>query len=87
MDRDAGWTSPSDLADFAYCPRSHWYRNHPPPEGPTRSSQLSALVGERYHERILTGELHHEQRGGAYLALLLVGVALAVGGVWWILHP
>jgi hypothetical protein len=87
MEPDPSWTSPSALADYTYCPRSHWYRLHPPPGGPAPSSERSALHGVRYHQRILTGERHRDERGGAYWGVLLLGLALAVGGIWWILRP
>jgi CRISPR/Cas system-associated exonuclease Cas4 (RecB family) len=87
MATDDGWTSPSDLADYVYCPRSHWYRNHPPPGGPSRSSQRSALAGTRYHDRILLAEQHRDERGGAYWAMLFLGVALVGGALWWLLRP
>lgn len=87
MATDDGWTSPSDLADYVYCPRSHWYRNHSPPEGPSRSSQRNALEGLRSHDRILVAEQRRDERGGAYWAVLLAGTLLAVAGVWGVLHP
>jgi hypothetical protein len=87
MDSDGSWTTPSDLADYAYCPRSHFYRHHPPPEGPSRASQRSAVGGVRYHRRVLTAERHRDERGGTYLGVFLLGLALAAGGVWWMLRP
>jgi CRISPR/Cas system-associated exonuclease Cas4 (RecB family) len=87
MGPDECWTSPSDLADYVYCPRSHWYRHHPPSGGPSRSAQRSALGGVRYHDRVLTAERHRAERGGAYWGVLLLGLALAALGVWWILRP
>ncbi|MGD1098908.1 MAG: hypothetical protein ABR888_00980 [Thermoplasmata archaeon] len=87
MGPDGRWTTPSDLADYVYCPRSHWYRHHPPPEGPSRSSERSALGGVRYHDRVLTAERHLAERGGSYWGVLLLGVALAALGVWWIFRP
>jgi len=87
MDSDDGWTSPSDLADYAYCPRSHWYRTHPPPGGPRPESRASATAGVRYHDRVLSGERHRAERGGAYWGVLLVGFGLAVLGGWWLFHP
>jgi len=84
MDPDASWTSPSDLADYAYCPRSHWYRHHPPPDGPSRASQSRARNGVRYHHRVLTAERHRADRGGVYWAVLLAGILLLVGGAWWL---
>jgi len=87
MGPDESWSSPSDLADFVYCPRSHWYRHHPPSDGPNRASQRSALGGVRYHDRVLTAERHRAERGGTYWGALLLGLALVALGVWWILHP
>jgi len=84
---DEAWTSPSDLADYVYCPRSHWYRYHPPRGGPSRASQRSATGGVRYHDRVLTAERRRAERGGAYWSVLLVGFALAAAGVWWIFRP
>ncbi|HYA69791.1 MAG TPA: hypothetical protein VEH28_00285 [Thermoplasmata archaeon] len=84
-DDDDRWTSPSDLADYVYCPRSHWYRYHPPRGGATRSAQRTARDGVRYHDRVLTAERHRAERGGAYWAVLLFGIALAALGVGWIL--
>jgi len=86
MGGDDGWTSASDIADYVYCPRSHWYRHHPPAGGPTRDAERSALGGVRYHERVLSGERHRAERGAAYWAVLLVGVVLALAGGWWALH-
>lgn len=84
MEPDAGWSSPSDLADYAYCPRSHWYRHHPPPGGPSRSAQERARGGVRYHDRVLTAERHRAERGPAYWAILFTGVLLLGGGLWWL---
>jgi len=87
MEPDDGWVSASDLADYAYCPRSHWYRHHPPRGGPSRSSERSAADGVRYHHRVLTAERHRAERGAAYWAVLLVGVLLLLGGAWWLFRP
>ncbi len=87
MPPEPGWSSPSDLADYAYCPRSHWYRHHPPPGGPSRSAEARAEGGVRYHHRVLTAERHRAERGPAYSAVLLVGALLVGGGLWWLFHP
>jgi len=87
MATDDGWTSASDIADYVYCPRSHWYRHHPPPGGPSRSSQRRALEGSRVHDRVLVAERHRDERGGVYWGVLLLGLLFAAGGVWWLLHP
>jgi len=81
------WTSASDLAEYVYCPRSHWYRHHPPRSGPSRASQRSAGRGVRYHDRVLTAERHHAERGGTYWVVLVMGFALMAVGAWWIFRP
>jgi hypothetical protein len=85
-DRGA-WVSASDLADYAYCPRAHWYHDHPPEGGPTRSSRRSSEAGIQFHSRELSGERRRAEHGGAYWAALLLGVVLALGAVAWIFHP
>ncbi|HYB79244.1 MAG TPA: hypothetical protein VEG66_05740 [Thermoplasmata archaeon] len=86
MGGDDGWTSPSEIADYVYCPRSHWYRHHPPPGGGSRAAARSLDAGVRYHDRVLTAERHRAERGGAYWAVFLLGVALAAVGAWWVFH-
>jgi len=87
MASDERWLSASDLSDYTYCPRSYWYRHHPPAGGPSASSQRSALGGIRYHDRFLTARRHRAERGGSYWAVLLAGLVLAAAGVWWVFHP
>lgn len=84
--RDDGWVSASEIADYAYCPRSWWYSRHPPAEGRTAASERSALAGIRYHERVLAAEWQRERAGTAYLVLLAVAAVLITGGLLWILH-
>lgn len=79
-----GWVSASDLAEYAYCPRAWYYRGHPPPHGPTRSSQRSARAGDRYHRSTLRDEEFREGHLGAYVVAILLGLALLLGGLWWI---
>jgi CRISPR/Cas system-associated exonuclease Cas4 (RecB family) len=86
MDPDAAWTSPSDLADYAYCPRSHWYRHHPPTRGPSKDSQRRSAAGERYHARTLGAERHRAERGSAYWLGVILGILLVAAGVAWFLH-
>jgi len=86
MESDGPWTSPSDLADYAYCPRSHWYRYHPPAQGPTRYSSERRRAGERYHRRVLTAERHRAERGAAYWVGAVAGIGLVAIGVAWLWH-
>ncbi len=87
MAPDDGWTSPSDLADYAYCPRSHWYRHHPPAEGPSASSERRSRAGVRFHRHALRAEERRARHGAAYWFVLLVGLALVLTGFAWVLHP
>ena len=87
MGDPGAWTSASDLADYAYCPRSLWYHDHPPDAGPSRAARRRAESGQRYHARELTGERRRAEHGGAYWAALAVGVVLLAGALAWIFHP
>ncbi|MGA8543237.1 MAG: hypothetical protein WB947_06865 [Thermoplasmata archaeon] len=78
------WVSATDLADYAFCPRAHYYHDHPPPGGPTRASQQRAASGTRYHGRVLGAERRREDHSGAYWAALAVGSLLVVGGIAWL---
>lgn len=86
MSADRSWTSASDLADYAYCPRSHWYHEHPPPGGESSDALARASQGRRYHARTIGGELRRARHTGAYWAALFVGLLLLVGGVAWVFH-
>lgn len=86
MEPESGWTSPSDLADYAYCPRSHWYRHHPPAGGPSSDAAARGRAGVRYHSRTLTAERHRAERGSVYWAGIVIGVGLVALGAAWIFH-
>ena len=87
MGEDVPWVTASDLADYAYCPRAHWYHDHPPPEGPTREARDRVAAGSRYHRRVLGAERRRAEHGGAYWVALAIGAALIAGGVAWIFRP
>jgi len=78
---DGRWVTPSDLAEYAFCPRALYYRR-------TRDAPDSEAAdrGATYHRRRLSAERRRAEHGrlpwlalalGA--ALLLLGVALAGG--------
>jgi CRISPR/Cas system-associated exonuclease Cas4 (RecB family) len=87
MATERSWTSASEIADYAFCPRSHWYHEHPPAEGPSSAHLARAAAGTRFHATTLAAERRHAEHGGAYWVGLLVGVVLLVGGIAWIFHP
>jgi hypothetical protein len=71
------WTTPSELAEYAYCPRAWHYRvtREEPEPSPLQ------LAGTRYHRRELAGERRRADRPGLVWLLALVGAALVLGGV------
>lgn len=81
------WVSASELADYAYCPRSWWYRDHPPAGGPAPGAERRARAGVAYHQRVLTAERRRDAWSGAVAAAaVLAAVVLAlllVGGGWF----
>lgn len=82
-----GWVSVSDLAEYAYCPRALWYRYHPPPKGPTPSSEARRARGQVRHTRELTSRVRWERRASTAWWLLGVGALLCllawgVAGGW-----
>ena len=80
--RDYDWATASDLAEYAYCPRAWWYRNHPSEVPPSSESVRSAVRGERFHDRELRAMVRRE-RLTPYLALLVAAVLLVLGGLAW----
>jgi CRISPR/Cas system-associated exonuclease Cas4 (RecB family) len=86
MDTPDGGVSATDLAEYAYCPRAHWYRDHPPAGAPDRGAQRRADAGRRYHAHELGGERRRAEHGVAYWGALLLGAVLFLGAVVWIFH-
>jgi hypothetical protein len=86
MAEDDPWVSATDLADYEFCPRSHWYHDHPPSGGPTREARVRSEAGSRYHERVLGAERRRDEHGGADWVALALGVLLTAGGMVWILY-
>lgn len=87
MGNGGPWVSASDLADYAYCPRAHWYHQHPPAGGPTRDSRERAAAGTLSHADVLGAERRRAEHGSAYWVALGVGALLVLGGAVWIFHP
>jgi CRISPR/Cas system-associated exonuclease Cas4 (RecB family) len=81
---DSSYVSASDLADYAYCPRSYWYRYHPPPGGPSEDGMRRSEAGTQAHRRQLGGERRRAGHGGLYWVLAALGVLAAIGGVLWL---
>ncbi|HZY69422.1 MAG TPA: hypothetical protein VFF67_00380 [Thermoplasmata archaeon] len=78
--RGDGWLSASDLADYAYCPRSFWYRHHPPAQGASPEARRARILGEEYHQSSLTAaDRRWRARRAAWVALGAAAVLIAVG--------
>ncbi|MGI0133259.1 MAG: PD-(D/E)XK nuclease family protein [Thermoplasmata archaeon] len=75
------WSSASDLADYAYCPRSHYYRHHMPPGGPSASSVSASERGREFHAATLARVARRESSGGLWVALALASGVVLVGTV------
>ncbi|MCI4331552.1 MAG: hypothetical protein L3K19_06875 [Thermoplasmata archaeon] len=80
---DAGWCTASDLAEYAYCPRAHFYRHHPPPGGIDPESARSQHVGTRYHARRSMAMETREQHAGRWIAALALAIGLLWLAVYW----
>lgn len=81
----AATVSASEVGDYAFCPRAHWYSTHPPDGAPAEAALRRADAGTRAHARALRATERRAGSGWAYWLLLLVGVALAAGGgIAWI---
>jgi hypothetical protein len=78
--------SASELADYAYCPRSHWYALHPPSGGPSDDGRRRSAAGERSHARALGSTQRRANHGAAYWVAFALGLLLAAGGSLWLLR-
>ncbi len=76
MREDSPWVSASDLAEYSYCPRAHWYRDHPPVGRPIPGADRLRRRGRRFHRRALQSERRREEHVRTYVALALTGAGL-----------
>jgi CRISPR/Cas system-associated exonuclease Cas4 (RecB family) len=74
--RDPSWTTPSELAEYAFCPRAYHYRQT---EGPRSTFETDR--GTAFHERELGRERWRDEHRLAPWIALLVGVALLAAAV------
>ena len=73
MEGEPPWTTPSELAEYTFCPRAHFYRrqgNSPP--SPAASS------GVAYHQRRLASERWRDEHRSAPWLAVLAGAVLCV---------
>jgi len=71
------WVSVSDLAEYAFCPRAHWYRGHPTGAAPEPAADRRAEAGTAYHRRELSRVRARESRGAGWaIAAAAIGILL-----------
>ena len=71
MEREGPWTTPSDLAEYTFCPRAHYYRRQQ--EEPRTPA---AAAGESYHRRRLSAERWRDEHPALLWLALAVGLVL-----------
>ncbi|MCI4348907.1 MAG: hypothetical protein L3J93_01630 [Thermoplasmata archaeon] len=81
-DPGRGWTTASDLAEYAYCPRAHWYRHHARNVPLDRTDAMAIGRGRSYHARRAAELSAHARWGyGPVLLVVLVGILLVIASV------
>ena len=69
------WISASELAEYAYCPRSWWYHRHPP-DGADMGSRPERDRGTAFHVRSLGATRRREDRAGGFAWIAAGSAAL-----------
>jgi hypothetical protein len=77
------WVSPSELAEYTFCPRAWWYRTHP--EEYPRTASLGNPApqyarGVKVHRTL--AHRHRAERRGAPWAYLLVALGSLLALLW-----
>jgi CRISPR/Cas system-associated exonuclease Cas4 (RecB family) len=75
------YLSASEIGDYAYCPRSFWYRRHPPPVGRSAASRQSSEAGTKYHAAHLRAERHRAGRQQIWRTVLVIAAIVAVAAL------
>jgi hypothetical protein len=83
--RSRRYVSAGELADYAYCPRSHYYRTHPDGRAPAEGALARERAGTSYHTRTIRSDRRRaESSPWPWVAALAVGaVLLAVAVLRW----
>jgi hypothetical protein len=79
------YVSAGELADYAFCPRSHYYRQHSEGRTPAAGSIARERAGTEYHLRTIGSDRRWATASPfPWIAALLVGAAI-LGLLLWIL--
>jgi len=76
------WVTPSDLAEYTFCPRAHFYRQQT--EEPR---SRSARAGETFHRRRLGAERWREEHPHLPWVAVVLGLGLTVVALALLLAP
>jgi hypothetical protein len=71
------YVSAGELADYAFCPRSHYYARHPDGRSVAADSLARERAGTRYHARTIGSDRRWGNASALpWIAALLIGAAL-----------
>lgn len=71
------YVSAGELADYAFCPRSHYYRLHPEGRTPAAGSVARERAGVLYHARTIGADRRWADASPfPWLAVLTAGAVL-----------
>lgn len=84
------WVRPSELGEYAFCPRSWWYSRHPdsfPGRVDTTRGAPARARGLRVHGTLERRHVRAQEGSGVAYALLFAAASvLLVLGTWWFLR-
>jgi hypothetical protein len=71
--------SASELAEYAFCPRAHYYRTHPDGRPAPPDSERRASAGVEYHRQTLRSDRRWSSSSAwPWVVAVLVGLVLLV---------
>ena len=77
------YVSASELAEYAFCPRAHYYQQHPEGRATSAESSVRADAGVRYHTRVARSERSWSESSALpWVVATLVGAGLLLGVLW-----
>jgi hypothetical protein len=79
-----GYVSAGELADYAFCPRSHYYARHPEGRRPAAGAVARESAGTAYHHRTIGSDRRWASASPLpWIATLLIGLAI-LGLLLWV---
>lgn len=84
-DSEAGarWVTASEIAEYAFCPRAHYYSTQGSPVAPSAGAAAARAEGIAWHEQALRHDVDLERSGyGRAGALLALAFGLLILLAW-----